>query len=109
WGGGGGGRREGGGGGVAASLSLGNRPLTRLASLRKSSARKSTSPRKRGEVEQVVRPRSFGSWPGCRQATPLARSPIRAGSNGPSRRAECAAPGPCHAGCWWWSCQGAGY
>src|SRR5262245_25897362 len=42
---------------MAASLSLWNCPLTRLASLRKGSARKSTSPRTRGEVEQAARPR----------------------------------------------------
>src|SRR5262249_23894173 len=35
----------------------GKAPLTRLASLRKSSARKSTSPRKRGEVKRAARPR----------------------------------------------------
>src|SRR5215510_12138252 len=39
------------------TLSLWNCPLTRLASLRKGSARKSTSPRTRGEVEQAARPR----------------------------------------------------
>src|SRR5205807_7338035 len=37
-------------GGVSASLSLWTSPLTRLASLRLRSARKSTSPRTRGEV-----------------------------------------------------------
>src|SRR5262249_56590860 len=50
-----GGGREGGGGGVVASLSLWTSPLTRFASLRSRSARKSTSPRKRGEVEQPAR------------------------------------------------------
>src|SRR5258708_6036038 len=45
---------ESGCGGMAASLSLWDRPLTRFASLRKCSARKSTSPRTRGEVEQAA-------------------------------------------------------
>src|SRR5262245_3415538 len=54
------GRREGTRGrGVAASLSLWTSPLTRFASLRKGSARKSTSPRTRGEVEQVARVANF--------------------------------------------------
>src|SRR5262245_24615048 len=59
------GAKESGGGGVAAILSLWDRPLTRFASLRNSSARKSTpdqvrgrpSPRKRGEVEQAAYPK----------------------------------------------------
>src|SRR5215510_3989224 len=50
------GEKDAGWGGVFASLSLSKRPLTRLAS--RKCARKSTSPRTRGEVERVAPPRA---------------------------------------------------
>src|SRR5262249_58988539 len=77
-----GGAGGGGGGGVSASLSLWTSPLTRFASLRKGSARKSTSPRTRGEVAQAA-----CELPVSRHA--ICDSPAARGERWSTRRVMC--------------------